>query len=558
MSLWASHLRPILARQVSIEQKLWVRRLRRGELAWQPRRRRLQRTIAHQRRGGATSAQRKDETATVVFGPYDAAAELRISLADVRRVLDASDIDSVELPRLKIWDPLLVVRRPDLIRVLGALTELGSSTGWNVVIQQADRRHISARLARRAPEKVATIRLYRRLLGPNGRQLSTGAEHITIEPWDEVGPQDERVDGGFHTEGTVHRHVTRRGPLLEYLTPEIWEDVVRHRDRVLNWPLPHLYTITEPIDLVYTWVDGNDLEWQKRKLAAQGMIDPSTLNETAAAHSRYANRDELRYSLRSVEYYASWYNHIYLVTDGQVPEWLDVDHPRISVVDHREIFHDPSVLPVFNSHAIESQLHHIEGLSERYLYCNDDFMFMRPTNPEMFFTSNGLSRYFPSTAPLDLSPASHRDAPVLSAAKRNREFVMTEHGRTVSNKFKHTPHAQMRSLLVAWEEQHPKMFADVASSRFRHPDDYSIPAALYHFHAYAQGRAIPGHLSYSYLDIGRPNLALLLDRLKRQRKIDVLTLNDTHLDEADEQVVAESLRDFFDDRFPCPSSFERA
>src|SRR5699024_5053315 len=131
--------------------------------------------------------------------------------------------------------------------------------------------------------------------------------------------------------------------------------------------------------------------WRSRMLAERDGVDPDAVEESATAESRFASRDELRFSLRSVEYYASWFNHIYLVTDGQVPDWLDLNHPKLTVVDHKEIFADTTVLPVFNSHAIESQPHHIAGLTERYLYLNDDVFFMRPTEPELFFEGNGLA-----------------------------------------------------------------------------------------------------------------------------------------------------------------------
>ncbi|WP_412517728.1 hypothetical protein [Actinomadura madurae] len=64
--------------------------------------------------------------------------------------------------------------------------------------------------------------------------------------------------------------------------------------------------------------------------------------------------------------------HIWLVTAGQVPGWLDVRVPGLTVVDHRDIFGGRGRLPTFNSHAIESQLHHIDGLAEHFLYVNGE------------------------------------------------------------------------------------------------------------------------------------------------------------------------------------------
>ena len=69
--------------------------------------------------------------------------------------------------------------------------------------------------------------------------------------------------------------------------------------------------------------------------------------------------DQLKYSLRSIELFASWTRDIYIVTNGQTPNWLNLEHPRVKLITHEEIFTNQSNLPSFNSAAIESQ----EGFS---------------------------------------------------------------------------------------------------------------------------------------------------------------------------------------------------
>ncbi|XP_059483014.1 N-acetylglucosamine-1-phosphotransferase subunits alpha/beta [Neocloeon triangulifer] len=102
--------------------------------------------------------------------------------------------------------------------------------------------------------------------------------------------------------------------------------------------------------------------------------------------SRFHDKEELRYSLRSVEKYAPWVRHVYVVTNGQIPYWLNLDHPRLSVVTHQQLFVNQSHLPTFSSPAIESHLHRIPGLSKRFLYLNDDVMFGKDVWPEDFYT----------------------------------------------------------------------------------------------------------------------------------------------------------------------------
>ena len=83
---------------------------------------------------------------------------------------------------------------------------------------------------------------------------------------------------------------------------------------------------------------------------------------------------------------APWIRNIYIVTNGQVPSWLDTSNPRIRVVTHREIFHDQSALPTFSSPAIEFNIHHIPELSEYFIYFNDDVFLGSPVYPYDFLT----------------------------------------------------------------------------------------------------------------------------------------------------------------------------
>ena len=70
--------------------------------------------------------------------------------------------------------------------------------------------------------------------------------------------------------------------------------------------------------------------------------------------------------------------------------WL-LDHPRVRVVPHEAIFPDITALPTFSSHAIEACLWRIEGLSEHFVYFNDDMFLGRATSKATFFTRDGAS-----------------------------------------------------------------------------------------------------------------------------------------------------------------------
>ncbi|GAA1854094.1 stealth family protein [Brevibacterium marinum] len=527
------------AEQASTKQKVTVSKLRHREYRWQ-----------------RPFKERQAEAGLAPERGYDARAVAQDNLSVVTKTLCAAGVEFVVLPRSNEFNPIVVVAETEVQRAVEALLQLGADEGWySHATCFSGRRGLLARFSSK-PEDVSRIRCRRRLKARNGKLMNTRFEDIIIETWAVLGPEVERVDGDMHAEGTLHRRVSQRGVPVEYLVPEMWRKTVAHGGQ-LALPYPHLYEVVDPVDIVYTWVDGDDSAWRQRKRAVEAALEHGTVNETATISSRFTSRDELKYSLRSVEAYASWVNHIYIVTDGQVPVWLNREHPKITVVDHREIFTDSDALPVFNSHAIESQLHHIPGLSERYVYLNDDIFFLRPTDPSLFFTGNGHSKFFPSKASLDIGPPSVRDLPVLSAAKRNREFLQDRFDRTVTNKFKHTPHPQLRSVLSKMETEHSTEFERVARSTFRHPDDLSIPSALYHFYAYAIGRAIPSSIRYAYMDIAREDAELYFLRLYRRRDLDVLCLNDTNTAGADQEKLDEMMREFLEYQLPIPSTFEK-
>ncbi|XP_021495752.2 N-acetylglucosamine-1-phosphotransferase subunits alpha/beta isoform X1 [Meriones unguiculatus] len=122
-------------------------------------------------------------------------------------------------------------------------------------------------------------------------------------------------------------------------------------------------------------------------------ISQSKQDEDVSA-SRFEDNEELRYSLRSIERHAPWVRNIFIVTNGQIPSWLNLDNPRVTIVTHQDVFRNVSHLPTFSSPAIESHLHRIEGLSQKFIYLNDDVMFGKDVWPDDFYShSKGQKVY---------------------------------------------------------------------------------------------------------------------------------------------------------------------
>ena len=149
-----------------------------------------------------------------------------------------------------------------------------------------------------------------------------------------------------------------------------------------------------PIDMVYTWVDGSDEEW----MAMRKKFQPTQRNipEDSLNACRWRDFDCLRLSIDSVNRFAPWIRNIYVISDYQRPYWFDENNPgKVIFVDHPDLFKEfDEHLPTFNSHAIETHLHQIDGLAEHFIYSNDDTFLGNHVYPLDFFTEDGKFKVF--------------------------------------------------------------------------------------------------------------------------------------------------------------------
>lgn len=149
----------------------------------------------------------------------------------------------------------------------------------------------------------------------------------------------------------------------------------------------------EPIDIVITWVDNTDAVWREQLQKYKEIHNRSNPNEQIDARTqRYRDNDEIRFCLRSIEKFAPWIRNIFIVTysEDSYPSWLNINHSKIKIIPHSVIFKNQNHLPTFNSHAIESNLANIPGLSDRFLYSNDDTLFGEPMYMSDFIDENNL------------------------------------------------------------------------------------------------------------------------------------------------------------------------
>ncbi len=252
------------------------------------------------------------------------------------------------------------------------------------------------------------------------------------------------------------------------------------------------------IDAVITWVDGNDPVLNAKR-AQYGTAKDFSRNDVAGA-TRFANVGEIFWCVASINRFAPWIRKIFIVTDGQDPKlepFLQRNFPEgyipIEIVDHKTIFRGyEEYLPVFNSISIETMIWRIPGLSEHFIYFNDDLMLLESASPEDFFTKKGIVsrvewrtilgtkiRHFFKPKKNGKKPMSNKWTMLLSAR------ILGEKWRFM--KLYHTPRGLLRSFYVDFFRKHEDLMIRNINHRFRDIDQFSV-MELQYLGLYRQGR----------------------------------------------------------------------
>lgn len=328
-----------------------------------------------------------------------------------------------------------------------------------------------------------------------------------------------------------------------------------------------------PIDFVITWVDPTDEKWLKDRSCYKND------NAESSGIVRYRDWDLMRYWFRAVEKNAPWVNKIYFVTYGHYPEWLNTDSDKVVIVKHED-FMDHENLPTFNSNAIELYFHMIKGLSEHFVYFNDDMFICRPMSEEEFFKDgvpvDSLS-WNAVSAKAGGSMIEHiilNDMELLEKhfnkkAVQKEQLTKMLSFKNGSSALKtlfllswksftgienpHVAQPYLKSMLEeVWKEEEAAML-DTAQRRFRTKEDYSLWIARY-WNLLKNNYVLKSRKDELYYAIGDDN-SWLADKLKNN-KLNLICLNDS--DElSDFEKTKKEMTDLFETLYPERSSFEK-
>ncbi|HFI0710401.1 TPA: Stealth CR1 domain-containing protein [Streptococcus suis] len=326
------------------------------------------------------------------------------------------------------------------------------------------------------------------------------------------------------------------------------------------------------IDFVITWVDGSDPKWLEKKQKYSGK-ELSELN----SNSRYRDWDFLKYWFRAVEQNANWVNKVYFVTEGHLPDWLDISFEKLVVVKHSE-FINQECLPTFNSSVILTNLGNISGLSENFVNFNDDMFINKNVKPTDFFKDD-LPRDTGIFSPIvparnTIASAVLNNLEILNDYFTSREVLKNnfwkyfnfKYGKHLIKNFcvlpwwrilgfydSHIPISYKKTTFRKLYELEPELFSMNDKSRFRTKSD--VTEWLMRYWQLASGDFVPRSVKFgAYYNISNNPEQIIKDI--KESKHSLICINDS--DEITEfEKVKSQLLLVFEEKFPIKSCFEK-
>lgn len=343
--------------------------------------------------------------------------------------------------------------------------------------------------------------------------------------------------------------------------------------------------MSNTIDFILPWVDGSDPKWLAEKEEYRKTDSGSSAGPDAYNENRYRDNGLLKYWFRGVEAFAPWVNHVFFVTNAQIPEWLNLDNPKLTHVDHRDYI-PRRFLPTFNSCAIELNFHRIKGLSDKFVVFNDDIFLLKPIGEDLFFKEGkpvlDTKMEYPPRKPCyqwgHVLSNEHKmintclgKSGALESIWTNRSkwfnirtlgikrvcwnlYQLALHRSFPISMFGHLAFPHLKSSLCEIWEKYPDVMSEASSHRFRSDED--VNQWLICAWDQARGSFFPAHKKSlgSAVHYSDYNLQIIMGALK-ERSVPMICLNESE-DSFITDNLTTSVCQAFESILPEKSSFE--
>lgn len=268
--------------------------------------------------------------------------------------------------------------------------------------------------------------------------------------------------------------------------------------RKIKTPEMSIHDTQPPIDAVILWVDGDDPAWKARCDAARGG-NALTRRDDIGGDLRFRQMREIDWCVAGINRFAPFIRKIFIVTDGQDPnlentvgKWFENPIP-VEIVDHKVIFRGyERYLPTYQCNSLETMIHRIPGISERFVYFNDDFVLTNHVRPEDWFTSDGKVVEYGKWMPNFMLDLLHAIKPKKNGLKTvGFKDIMENGAKLVGSQktllMRHTPHPVLKSLSDRLLIEYPECVDINSRDKFRAPCQFN-PQVAKHILAHREGR----------------------------------------------------------------------
>ena len=333
------------------------------------------------------------------------------------------------------------------------------------------------------------------------------------------------------------------------------------------------------IDFVVTWLDSNDPEWQK--LYAE--YSPHAKGDKGKG--RFREMNIFRYWFRAVEKYAPWVNKVYLITNGKFPDWINKNNPKLILIKHEDYI-PKEYLPTFNSCTIELHMHRIKGLSEHFVYFDDDMFLNGPINPDYYFKdglpcdynketcfnvpiytkTDRFSIYMSMLANIGIVNAHfNRWNTVCQSPKRwfgahlgfkglLMSCILMKQRLFVGFSNYHTEQAYLKSTFEEIWEKEPR-FLQASCTRFR--EDVIANPYVFRYWQFAKNWFYPKKRRFATFHLFNKEIIYSIEKAISNPNISSICLNDSSIcPDNDFEIIDNQLVKMMEEKYPSKSSFE--
>ncbi|KAA8719127.1 glycosyl transferase [Lactococcus garvieae subsp. garvieae] len=334
----------------------------------------------------------------------------------------------------------------------------------------------------------------------------------------------------------------------------------------------------EKIDIVVSWLDDSDPKWQADFSEYRKKENLSMSKNSANNASRFRDYDTFRYWFRGIEKNAPWINKIYLVTYGHSPEWLNLEHPKLQLMKHED-FIPKEFLPTFSSVTIAMNLHRIPGLSENFVYFNDDMFLINPTKTTDFFKEGipcDMLTLIPCATYEELDHLHINNMNLIHRKFTKQDILKKNLWKMINFKTSlpylgttllqlpyptisyiihfHLATPLNKSMYEKLWEEYPQEFTQASTYKFRNIngiDDWFI-----RLYSLCSGNFVPKNM-YKFGRFFKLNVQSNVDKIVNS-KLKLVCLNDNEaLDDEELQVITQRVKKAMEIKFPQKSNFEK-